>query len=714
MDARARAKRYEKLDFLGEGQFATVYKAKDKTNNRIVAIKKLIDAFGHKSNISLVFDFMETDLEVIIKDTSIVLTQSHIKAYMLMTLQGLEYLHQHWILHRDLKPNNLLLDENGVLKLADFGLAKSFGSPNRVYTHQVVTRWYRAPELLFGARMYGVGVDMWAVGCILAELLLRVPFLPGDSDLDQLTRIFETLGTPTEEQWPGMTSLPDYVTFKSFPGMPLQHIFSAAGDDLLSLLQGLFTFNPCTRVTATQLACCCGTAACSLCCKCCPKIKQSTSTRFMYALYFILVTIICCVMMSTTVANEMKTHIPFYKQMCKGIQAGEMCEKLVGYSAVYKVCFGMACFFFLFFLFTIKINNSKSCRAYIHNGFWLIKLIVLAAMCSGAFFIPDQDTFLNAWRYVGATGGFLFIAIQLILLVEFAHKWNKNWTAGANHKQMWNGLLALVTLILYSIAVAALVLMALFYTRSEGCMYNKVLIGVNGGLCLFVSLVAISPCVQNRQPHSGLLQSGVISCYVMYLTFSALSSKPPETILDENNRNITICVPEFSQGLHRDENLVTGLGTTILFGCILYSCLTSTTRASSEALRGIYATAETEASLKSDLRQLLIYDAADAEERVEKRGGQTVVYDEKKGTVYSYAYFHFVFFLASLYVMMTVTHWFQWWGGQLLNLTCQDPHQGKCFVFTGGGSFPLTIRVLFQRVPAAGCFLVLAAPVLES
>ncbi|EMP36537.1 Cyclin-dependent kinase 7 [Chelonia mydas] len=114
------------------------------------------------------------------------------------------------------------------------------------------SRWYRAPELLFGARMYGVGVDMWAVGCILAELLLRVPFLPGDSDLDQLTKIFETLGTPTEDQWPGMSSLPDYVTFKSFPGMPLQHIFSAAGDDLLDLLQGLFIFNPCTRVTATQ------------------------------------------------------------------------------------------------------------------------------------------------------------------------------------------------------------------------------------------------------------------------------------------------------------------------------------------------------------------------------------------------------------------------------------------------------------------------------
>uniref|UniRef100_A0A2K5YSF7 cyclin-dependent kinase n=1 Tax=Mandrillus leucophaeus TaxID=9568 RepID=A0A2K5YSF7_MANLE len=222
---------------VGGFKFATVYKARDRNTNQIVAINKirlghrseakdgisrtalrdvqllqelshpniigLLDAFGHKSNVSLVFGFMETDLEVIIKDNRLV----------------------------DLKPNNLLLDENGVLKLAHFGLAKSYGSPSRAYTHQVVTRWYRAPELLFGARMYGVSVDMWAVGCILAELLLRVPFF---------------------EQWPDMCSLPDYVTFKSFPGIPLHHIFSAAGYDLLDLIQGLFLFDPCARITATQ------------------------------------------------------------------------------------------------------------------------------------------------------------------------------------------------------------------------------------------------------------------------------------------------------------------------------------------------------------------------------------------------------------------------------------------------------------------------------
>ncbi|PNF18039.1 Cyclin-dependent kinase 7 [Cryptotermes secundus] len=229
-------KRYEKVEYLGEGQFATVYKARDAVNDTIVAVKKiklgsraeaqdginrtalreikllqelkhpniinLMDVFGHKSNVSLVFDFMDTDLEVIIKDNNIVLTPANIKAYMLMTLQGLEYLHINWILHRDLKPNNLLVNCNGVLKIGDFGLAKFYGSPNRIYTHQVVTRWYRAPELLFGARMYGTGIDMWAIGCILAELLLRVPFFPGDSDLDQLTRIFQVLGTPTDEMWP--------------------------------------------------------------------------------------------------------------------------------------------------------------------------------------------------------------------------------------------------------------------------------------------------------------------------------------------------------------------------------------------------------------------------------------------------------------------------------------------------------------------------------
>ena len=99
-----------------------------------------MDVFGHRSNVSIVMDFMDTDLEIIIKDQGIILTPANIKSYVLQTLLGLEYLHMNWILHRDLKPNNLLVDSKGCLKLGDFGLAKQFGSPNRLYTHIVVTR----------------------------------------------------------------------------------------------------------------------------------------------------------------------------------------------------------------------------------------------------------------------------------------------------------------------------------------------------------------------------------------------------------------------------------------------------------------------------------------------------------------------------------------------------------------------------------------------
>jgi len=280
-------RRYEKIDFLGEGQFATVYKARDRDNDdRIVAVKKiklgsqaeakdginrtalreikllqelhhhnvieLVDVFGHKSNVSLVMDFMDTDLEVIIKDSNIVLTAANIKSYTLQTLQGLEYLHTNWILHRDLKPNNLLVDSKGCLKLGDFGLAKFFGSPNRQYTHMVVTRWYRAPELLFGAKNYGTGVDIWAVGCIVAELLLRVPFLAGETDLDQLAKIFQALGTPTEESWPGLKSLPDFIQFKHNSGTQLRDIFTAAGDDLLNLLAKLLALCPLQRCESRE------------------------------------------------------------------------------------------------------------------------------------------------------------------------------------------------------------------------------------------------------------------------------------------------------------------------------------------------------------------------------------------------------------------------------------------------------------------------------
>lgn len=288
MEATQKVKRYQKIAFLGEGQFATVYKAEDLETSAIVAIKKiklgkrsetrdginrtalreikllkelehdnvigLLDVFfGQNSNVSLVFDFMDTDLERIIQDSSLILTAGHIKKYLLMTLQGLEYLHSRWVLHRDIKPNNLLVDKQGVLKITDFGLAKAYASPSRNYTHQVVTRWYRCPELLYGATLYGTGVDIWATGCILAELFIRVPFLQGDNDIAQLCRIFEVFGSATEEVWPGVSKLPSYIEIAvKNDKYNLSDIFTAASEDTIQLLESMLMLNPAKRCTATD------------------------------------------------------------------------------------------------------------------------------------------------------------------------------------------------------------------------------------------------------------------------------------------------------------------------------------------------------------------------------------------------------------------------------------------------------------------------------
>ncbi|XP_066366304.1 LOW QUALITY PROTEIN: cyclin-dependent kinase D-1-like [Miscanthus floridulus] len=278
------ADRYQKGEVLGEGTYGVVFKAIDTKTGNTVAVKRirigkdkkegvnftalreikllkelkdpniieLIDCFPYKENLHLVFEFMETDLEALIKDKNIILSPADTKSYVQMMLKGLAFCHKKWVLHRDMKPNNLLIGADGQLKLADFGLARMFGSPGRNFTHQVFARWYRAPELLFGSKQYGSGVDIWAAGCIFAELLTRRAFLQGSSDIDQLGKIFAALGTPKSSQWPDMVYLPDYVEYQYVAAPPLRTLFPMASNDALDLLSKMLTYDPKARISAQQ------------------------------------------------------------------------------------------------------------------------------------------------------------------------------------------------------------------------------------------------------------------------------------------------------------------------------------------------------------------------------------------------------------------------------------------------------------------------------
>ncbi len=146
-----------------------------------------------------------------------------VQSLLYQILQALVYLHSRRIFHRDLKPQNLLIDSSGtVVKLADFGLARAFGLPIKTYTHEVVTLWYRCPEILLGQKQYSLGVDLWSTGCIFAEMAQRRPLFMGDSEIDQIFKIFKVLGTPNEQNWPEALKLPDFKpTFPKWKGIPL-------------------------------------------------------------------------------------------------------------------------------------------------------------------------------------------------------------------------------------------------------------------------------------------------------------------------------------------------------------------------------------------------------------------------------------------------------------------------------------------------------------
>ncbi|EXJ70419.1 CMGC/CDK/CDC2 protein kinase [Cladophialophora psammophila CBS 110553] len=295
---------YQKIEKIGEGTYGVVYKARDLSNGgRIVALKKIrleaedegvpstaireisllkemndpnivrllniVHADGHK--LYLVFEFLDLDLKKYMEALPVSdggrgkalpegsnldmqrlgLGKDMVKKFMAQLVEGVRYCHSHRVLHRDLKPQNLLIDREGNLKLADFGLARAFGVPLRTYTHEVVTLWYRAPEILLGGRQYSTGVDMWSVGAIFAEMCTRKPLFPGDSEIDEIFKIFKLLGTPDETTWPGVTSFPDFKTsFPKWRREPTSKFVPSLEPAGLELLDAMLEYDPAHRISA--------------------------------------------------------------------------------------------------------------------------------------------------------------------------------------------------------------------------------------------------------------------------------------------------------------------------------------------------------------------------------------------------------------------------------------------------------------------------------
>ncbi|KAG6090024.1 negative regulator of the PHO system [Claviceps sp. LM220 group G6] len=283
MDGKRHPSSFQQLEKLGEGTYATVFKGRNRQTGELVALKEihldseegtpstaireislmkelkhenivaLYDVIHTENKLMLVFEFMDGDLKryMDVNGERGALQPNVIKSFMYQLLKGIEFCHHNRVLHRDLKPQNLLINSKGVLKLGDFGLARAFGIPVNTFSNEVVTLWYRAPDVLLGSRTYNTSIDIWSAGCIMAEMFTGRPLFPGTTNEDQIVRIFRIMGTPTERTWPGISQFPEYKpTFQMYATQDLRSILHAIDPVGIDLLQRMLQVRPELRISA--------------------------------------------------------------------------------------------------------------------------------------------------------------------------------------------------------------------------------------------------------------------------------------------------------------------------------------------------------------------------------------------------------------------------------------------------------------------------------
>ena len=281
-DVEKRLNEFRKVRKIGEGTYGEVYEAIDTTNNRRVAMKKmrienkdegipitalremcilkhlrhenvvqLYEIIQDVDKIVLIFEYADMDLKMYVDKEKGIKDLKLIQQFTLQILNGLYYCNINRIIHRDLKPQNLLLKTSEMkLKLCDFGLSRMFSLPMGKMTHEIITLWYRPPEILLGIENYTTKVDSWSIGCIMAEMITGKPLFPGDCEIGQLFKIFQIMGTPNEETWPGITKLKDYsLNFPQWKPKKLKDLFPNFDKDGLDLMEKFLQMDPDKRIT---------------------------------------------------------------------------------------------------------------------------------------------------------------------------------------------------------------------------------------------------------------------------------------------------------------------------------------------------------------------------------------------------------------------------------------------------------------------------------
>ncbi|XP_046875765.1 serine incorporator 2 [Hypomesus transpacificus] len=404
---------------------------------------------------------------------------------------------------------------------------------------------------------------------------------------------------------------------------------------------------------ASCASCLCGSAPCLLS-GCCPSTYNSVVSRLAFSFLLLLGTLVSVIMILPGMEAQLK-KIPGFcvdgaGTSIPGIEGKVNCDIIVGYKSVYRMCFAMACFFFLFSVIMIRVRSSKDPRASIQNGFWFFKFLILVGITVGAFFIPD-GIFNTVWFWFGVVGSFAFIIIQLILLIDFAHTWNQSWLEKAEegNSKCWFAALLSFTIVHYALAFASMVLFYVYYTLPDDCTEHKVFISLNLIFCIVVSIVAILPKVQESQPSSGLLQASMITLYTMYVTWSAMTNNPNRqcnpSLLDMVSQGPTATPPP-APAVKEDVqwwDAQSVVGLLIFFFCTLYASIRSS---NNTQVNKLMQTEESQ-GLAAD------YEAANGE-----GGVRRAVDNEEDGVTYSYSFFHFSLCLASLYIMMTLTNWY--------------------------------------------------------